>query len=173
LIQRLRKLVELVRPPRSARDATRAELRPRLCLLLVAWALTLLAPALHVDEIDADTVQSGHGGHSASECPGFSSNHRAPHGAELVAGCNASDCRDPTHHHHSLYHHDATRCPACASIAERVSDLASFYLEMDLLAAVAAVEPARLPDSSQRHLIALARGPPRPRSLLTVGTSAA
>jgi len=147
--------------------------RPQLLVLLFTWALSLLAPALHVDEADgADGSHGARGGHSASECLGIAAGHHHARGVELSAGCDGDNCHVPTHHHHPLFHHDATRCPACASAFERVADVPNFSFDTTRLAVVAAVAPIRLPNPSERHVIALARGPPAERSLPTVGTSA-
>lgn len=155
-------------------DATRLRLfeQPHLLILLVAWTLSVVAPALHDDSDGADRHV---GGHSASHCPGVATHRHAEdcaRGPELKAGCNAANCQDPTHHHHAAYHHDATHCPSCASAFERATAVTVFVLEVASRPAFVTDASFRVPNFSERCVFSLARGPPPARSLMTVGTAA-
>ncbi len=85
-----------------------------LLVLLVTWALSLCAPALHAQfDLDEGSGEGHAGARSSHACSGIFVHHQ---GVSLHAACaGGDDCRDPTHHHHGGFQHDATRCPACAS----------------------------------------------------------
>jgi hypothetical protein len=132
-----------------------------LVVLLFTWALSLCAPALHARfEIgDGDEASRG-GSHDCEACRGPVVHHE---GVVLHAGCDAGDdCRDPTHHHHPPFQHDATRCPACASSLERASELPFFRFTSPRITFVAAAASIRIATPAERHVCALARGPPSP-----------
>ncbi len=160
--------------------ASRDVLRPirradaPLFVLLFTWTLSLFAPALHARfDVDAGSGEAHHdGGGDGSDggrgaCDAASAHHD---GVVVHAGCDAgNDCRDPSHHHHSPYQHDATRCPACASSLERASVLPAFRFASPLRAHVAVVAPVRVPTPAERHVFALARGPPSSADVSIVG----
>jgi hypothetical protein len=150
--------------------ASRDVLRPirradaPLFVLLFTWTLSLFAPALHARfDVDAGSGEANHGdgGHDGrGACDAAIGHHE---GVVVHAGCDAgNDCRDPSHHHHSPYQHDATRCPACASSLERASELPSFRFSSPQYALVSVVALVRVPTPAERHVFALARGPPSP-----------
>ena len=160
----------------ASRDVLRTIRRPDapLFVLLFTWALSLCAPALHARfDVDAGSGEASHGdGDHGSDGGRGACDAAVVHhdGAVVHADCTAGDhCRDPSHHHHSPYQHDATRCPACASSLERASELPSFRFSSPQSAVVAVVAPARIATPAERHVFALARAPPASADVSIVG----
>ena len=151
----------------ASRDVLRTIRRPDapLIVLLFTWTLSLCAPALHERfDVDASSGEANHGdgGHGSDRGRGACEAAVVHHdGAVVHADCTAGDnCRNPSHHHHSPYQHDATHCPACASSFERASELPFFLFSSPRSAVVTVVAPARVPTPAERHVFALARAPP-------------
>jgi hypothetical protein len=151
----------------ASRDVLRTIRRPDapLFVLLFTWALSLCAPALHARfDVEAGSGEASHGdGDHGSDGGRGACDAAVVHhdGAVVHADCTAGDhCRDPSHHHHAPYQHDATRCPACASSLERASELPSFRFSSPRRVFVAAVASVRVPTPAERHVFALARAPP-------------
>jgi hypothetical protein len=154
----------------ASRDVLRTIRRPDapLFVLLFTWALSLCAPALHERfDVDASSGEANHGHDGRGACDAPVVHHE---GAVVHADCAAGDnCRDPSHHHHSPFQHDATRCPACASSLERASELPSFRFSSPRRAFIATTATVRVPTPAERHVFALARAPPSPRGSPIVG----
>ncbi len=132
--------------------------------LLLAWCASLLLPAFHFDP--DDKLVSGHGAAavSGSHCSG---NFRPLAATSSVHGAcpNGSGCEDPWHHHHSDASHDATQCPICSSLLERIVDAPVVFDSTPARVEFVAPHTPRLAAPSERLKVSLARGPPpSPRS---------
>lgn len=142
--------------------------RARAALLLVTWAASVVLTTIHDDDGVAKRSRSTTSVPTATQAAAKSescADRVAPkvvtHGPSLTALCGgAGDCHDPTHHHRPLAHHDVTQCPFCAMLLERPAELPLFSFQppatVRLVVAVARLSLS----SSERHVFALARGPP-------------
>jgi hypothetical protein len=128
--------------------------------LLLAWFASLLLPAFHF-EAEAE-LGSGH------DCSGlFAKEASTP---SLAASCpDGDDCTNPWHHHHSDAQHDASQCPICSSLLERIAETPVVFDVAPTRVALVAPRAARLPPLAERFVIALARGPPQPPSPFVEG----
>jgi hypothetical protein len=151
------------RAPMSSSRSRKARfpltLRMQAASLLFAWFASLLLPAFHFDVEAASDEGHAHGAAGEQLCSGIFE----PLGPDtsLTAACrDDGGCQIPWHHHHPTSHHDASQCPVCSSLLERISETPIFFDAAPTQVAFAARLAVRLPPVAERFVIALARGPP-------------
>ncbi len=156
-------------------DASVARL-PTL-VLLIAWLVSLAAPAFHDHSDEGGQAgageQTGPGGH-AGHADGVACSHRfrsLPAGDRWTSECpDGEQCQDPWHHHHTPFKaHDTTSCRVCSSLLERPGELPTFICFAPCAVEFIVAREPVLPSIQQRFVIALARGPPPAPSLLQDG----
>ena len=136
--------------------------RARATLLLVTWVASVVLTIVHDDDGIASPARRA----SPKSCPtqerSVAAVRLVPGEPTLSAPCGGADgCRNPSHHHRPLAHHDVTQCPFCAMLLERPAELPLFvFVPTPTIRFVGSPRPLPL-TSSQRFVFALARGPPR------------
>jgi hypothetical protein len=135
--------------------------RARATLLLVTWVVSVVLTVVHDDDGTASPTRHASPNPCATQERSVAPARIATSGPTLTPLCGgADDCRDPSHHHRPLARHDVTQCPFCAMLLERPAELPLFvFVPTPTVRFVGAIAPLPL-SSSQRFVVALARGPP-------------
>ena len=136
--------------------------RARATLLLVTWGASVVLTVVHDDDGIASPARRASPKSSTTQERSVAAVGIVPSGSTLSAPCGgADDCRNPSHHHRPLSHHDVTQCPFCAMALERPVELPLFvFVPPTTIRFVGSPKPLPL-SSSQRFVFALARGPPQ------------